>query len=85
MDGEGGVGARHQSQKNPGQGVRLRRTEEPSDDFAGLDVIDEDAVEWLVLGVKASDMVPFADFGVVGMSCALIAAVEGMTNRSGRK
>lgn len=42
-------------------------------------------MEWLVLGVKASDMVPFADFGVVGMSCALIAAVEGMTNRSGRK
>jgi hypothetical protein len=48
-------------------------------------VVDE---EWLVLGVEASEIVPFVDFGVVGTSCALTARVvldEGMTNRSGRK
>ena len=66
----------------------MKRTEESSDDdFAGLDVEDEDAVEW-VLGVEASEAITFVDFGVRGTSCApttLVIDRGGITNRSGRK
>lgn len=60
------------------------RTDGFSDDFTGLDVEDDDAMEW-VLDVEA--MITFVDFGVRGTSCAPIVAVpdEGMTNRSGTK
>jgi hypothetical protein len=61
-----------------------KRTEGSSDDFAGLDIEEEHAVE-LVLGVE---IITLADLGVRGMSCALIAAVvdgQGTTNSSGRK
>jgi hypothetical protein len=70
-------------------GLGLKRTEESSDDdFAGLDVEDDDAVEW-VLGVEASEAITFVDFGVCGTSCgtptALVPDKGGMTNRSGLK
>ena len=66
----------------------MKRTEESSDDdFAGLDVEDEDADEW-VLGVEVSEAITFVDFGVRGTSCApttLVPDKGGITNRSGRK
>jgi hypothetical protein len=74
--------------RKPGQEIGFRRTDGSSDDFVGLEVVDEDAVEWLVLGVEASEMVPFADLGVVGIPSVLIAVAldeEGMLNRSDRK
>ena len=61
-----------------------KHTDGPSDDFVGLDVEDENAVEQ-VLGVE---IITLADLGVRGMSFSPLAAVpdeEGMTNFSGRK
>jgi len=62
-----------------------KHTEGSSDDLTELDVEDEDVVEWVVLGVET---ITFADLGVRGMSCTLIAVVPdegGIMNFSGRK